>query len=135
MDRSNETGDELNAFVQDAQALKVDTDVESQQHTNREKLLARWDQEQAERTAAELGIELTDPHLQVVNALREHYRKNGQAEDGRELEEMLEIAFADQGGKPYLHKLFPEGPVNQGLQIANLPVPPHTVDAGFGTAR
>jgi tRNA 2-thiouridine synthesizing protein E len=48
---------------------------------------------------------------------------------------MLDMRFAHEGGRRWLRKLFPEGPVFQGMQIAGLPVPPHTEDAGFGTAR
>lgn len=135
MTRNTQPADELQAFVKDAEALDVPTDVESQQHNNREKILAQWDRDEAERIAGDMGISLTDEHLKVIDALRDHYRDEGMAEDGRELEEMLADTFAEQGGRRYLHELFPEGPVNQGLKIAQLPVPPHTVDAGFGTAR
>jgi sulfur relay (sulfurtransferase) DsrC/TusE family protein len=48
---------------------------------------------------------------------------------------MLESNFAEQGGHEYLRRLFPGGPVRQGMIIAGLPVPPHTEDAGFGTSR
>lgn len=132
---SKVTGNELEKFVEDAEALDVDTDVASQQLANREKQLARWNESEARRTAGEMGIELTDAHLAVVHALREHYRQHGTAEDGRELETLLADMFTAQGGKAYLRQLFPEGPVNQGLRIADLPVPPHTVDTGFGTTR
>lgn len=129
------TGNELEKFVEDAEALDMDTDVAGQQRANREKQLARWNEQEARRTAEQLGLELTDGHLAVVKVLRDHYLEHGTAEDGRALETLLTETFADRGGKNYLHQLFPGGPVNQGLRIADLPIPPHTVDSGFGTAR
>jgi len=113
----------------------VDTDINSQQRSNREERLNEWNEEKARKIASELGIELTDAHLQVVHSLREHYREHGESESGQQLTDMLGNAFASQGGKKYLHRLFPEGPVSQGMRIAGLPLPANTEDAGFGTAR
>lgn len=113
----------------------VDTDINSQQRSNREELLNVWNEEQASKIASELGIELTDAHLQVVHSLREHYREHGESENGQQLTDMLNNAFASQGGIKYLHRLFPEGPVSQGMRIAGLPLPANTEDGGFGTAR
>lgn len=113
----------------------VDTDIDSQQRSNREELLNMWNEEQARKTASELGIELTDAHLQIVHSLREYYREHGESESGQELSDMLNNAFASQGGNKYLHRLFPEGPVSQGMRIAGLPLPANTEDTGFGTAR
>ena len=49
--------------------------------------------------------------------------------------EMLNEVFAGHGGRKYLWRLFPGGPVTQGLRIAGLPLPPHSGDKGFGTVR
>ena len=113
----------------------VDTDIDSQQHSNREKRLNEWNEEQAKKIASELGIELTGAHLKVVHSLREHYREHGESENGQQLTDMLSNAFVNEGGKKYLYRLFPEGPVSQALRIADLPLPANTEDAGFGTAR
>ena len=113
----------------------VDTDIDSQQRSNRDELLNEWNEEQARNIASELGIELTDAHLQVVHSLREYYREHGESKSGRQLSDMLDNAFSNQGGKKYLHRLFPQGPVSQGMRIAGLPLPANTEDAGFGTAR
>ena len=48
---------------------------------------------------------------------------------------MLDEHYAEQGGRKYLRRLFPQGPVAQGMRIAGLPVPPHTEDEGFGISR
>ena len=124
-------------FAEDVKLMdtSVDTDIDSQQRSNRDELLNEWNEEQARNIASEQGIELTDAHLQVVHSLREHYREHGECKSGRQLSDMLDNAFANQGGKKYLHRLFPEGPVSQGMRIAGLPLPANTEDGGFGTAR
>ena len=97
--------------------------------------LADWDESRALRTAAEEGIEMSDAHWEVVHCLREHYREHGPPATGREVADMLEAAFAERDGRSYLRRLFPQGPVAQGMRIGGLAVPPHTEDAGFGTSR
>lgn len=96
--------------------------------------LEDWNEERAVQHAAQEGIELTEEHWAVVYCLREYYRLNGPPEHGRELDDMLDKRFDEQGGRKYLRRLFPEGPVAQGARIAGLPVPAHTEDAGFGTS-
>lgn len=113
----------------------VDTDINSQKRSYREEQLKEWNEEQARTIASELGIELTDEHLQVVHSLREYYLEHGESENGQQLTDMLSNKFASQGGKKYLHRLFSEGPVSQAMRIAGLPLPANTEDAGFGTAR
>jgi sulfur relay (sulfurtransferase) DsrC/TusE family protein len=41
----------------------VDTDIDSQQHTQRERKLQNWNEEQARGIAKEEGVELTDAHF------------------------------------------------------------------------
>jgi tRNA 2-thiouridine synthesizing protein E len=85
--------------------------------------------------AAEEGIELTNEHMGVLECLRDYYLELGEADNGRDLEEMLNDIFDGHGGRKYLWRLFPGGPVTQGSRIAGLPIPPHTGDKGFGTVR
>lgn len=113
----------------------VDTDIDSQQRTQREKRLQQWDETQAQQLASEQGIELNGDHFRVIHLLRNYYLENGLAETGRELEDMLDNEFSSQGGRKYLHQLFPGGPVTQGMHFADLPLPAYTEDEGFGTAR
>ena len=115
--------------------VSVDTDIASQQRSNREAELQGWNEDQARKVARDEGIELTDAHLQVVQLLRDYYREHGVPQSGRDLGDMLDKAFASQGGRKYLRRLFPEGPVTQGMRFANLPVPAHSEDKGFGTTR
>ncbi|MGB5307636.1 MAG: TusE/DsrC/DsvC family sulfur relay protein [Arenicellales bacterium] len=113
----------------------VDTDIDSQARTHRKALLDELSEVNAREMAGKEGIELTDEHLGVVECLRDYYLELGEAENGRDLEEMLNEVFAGHGGRKYLWRLFPGGPVTQGLRIAGLPLPPHSGDKGFGTVR
>ena len=124
-------------FAEAAKSMdkSVDTDIDSQERSKREAELHQWNEEQARKVAGEDGIELTDAHLQVVYSLRDYYRVYGVAESARILSDMLATEFASKGGRKYLHSLFPQGPVKQGLRFAGLPVPAHIQDGGFGTAR
>jgi len=120
---------------EEAGDVSVDTDVASQQRSRRQRELDNWNIETGRRIAASEGIELDDARLRVVNSLRDYYLEHGLAEHGRELGDMLDERFSAEGGRKYLRELFPEGPVAQGMKIAGLPVPAHTEDEGFGTAR
>ena len=113
----------------------VDTDIDSQERTHREELLDKLDETHVRVMASEEGIELTDEHLGVIECLRDYYLELGEADNGRDLEEMLDEIFDGHGGRKYLWTLFPGGPVSQGMRIAGLPVPPHSGDKGFGTVR
>jgi len=120
---------------EEAGDVSVDTDADSQQRSRRQRELDNWDIETGRRIAASEGIELDDARLQVVNCLRDYYLEHGPVEKGRELGDMLDERFSADGGRKYLRELFPEGPVAQAMKIAGLPVPAHTEDEGFGTAR
>lgn len=113
----------------------VDTDIDSQARTHRKQLLAELGEAHVREMAGKEGIELSDEHLGVVECLRDYYLELGEAENGRDLEEMLNEIFAGHGGRKYLWRLFPGGPVSQGMRIAGLPLPPHSGDKGFGTVR
>lgn len=115
--------------------VSVDTDIESQQHSQRERELKNWDEAKIRKAAAEENVEITLAHLQVISVLQAYYLEHGPAQNGRELEDMLDETFLNQGGRKFLHRLFPEGPVAQGMRLAGLPVPINTEDEGFGTAR
>ncbi len=113
----------------------VDTDIDSQEHTYRKELLGGLGEAHVREMATKEGIELSNEHLGVIECLRDYYLELGEAESGRDLEEMLDEIFTGHGGRKYLWRLFPGGPVTQGMRIAGLPVPPHTGDKGFGTVR
>ena len=113
----------------------VDTDIDSQALTHRKEILAGLGEAHVREMAGVEGIELTGEHLGVIEALRDYYLELGEAENGRDLEEMLDEIFDGHGGRKYLWRLFPGGPVTQGMRLAGLPLPPHSGDKGFGTVR
>ena len=112
----------------------VDTYINSQQRTQRELELKNWGDEQAHKVASTESVELSPDHLRVISLLREHYLEHGAVQSGRDLGDMLNEKFADQGGRKFLHQLFPKGPVTQGMRFAGLPVPAYSEDKGFGTS-
>jgi tRNA 2-thiouridine synthesizing protein E len=114
---------------------RVDTDVDSQERTYRMKMLKDLGETHVREMAGKEGIDLTNEHLGVIECLRDYFLEFGEAEKGRDIEEMLDEVFSGHGGRKYLWNLFPSGPVTQGMRIAGLPVPPHTGDKGFGTVR
>ena len=95
--------------------------------------LADWTRQIGEATAREEGIHMTSVHWEVVDFVREYYLQHGKISAGRELADALDQAFAAQGGRAYLLKQFPLGPVAQASRIAGVPVPPYTEDPSFGS--
>ena len=119
----------------DINKIITNIDTNSPQLADRELDMQGWDEAQGQRYAGQEGIEMSDQHWEVVQFLREHYLKHGPAKNGRELSDTMDKQFADQGGRKYLRRLFPDGPVTQGMRIAGLPLPPNTGDGGFGVSR
>jgi tRNA 2-thiouridine synthesizing protein E len=113
----------------------VDTDIESQERTYRKNLLGELGVERVNEMAAEEGITLGYEQLGVIECLRDYFLEFGEAEKGRDIEDMLNEVFEGHGGRKYLWNIFPGGPVTQGMRIAGLPVPPYSGDKGFGTVR
>ena len=113
----------------------VDTDIDSQARTYRKNLLDELGEEQVNEMAEKEGITLSNEHLGVIECLRDYYLEFGEAEKGRDIEDMLDEVFDGHGGRKYLWTLFPGGPVTQGMRVAGLPMPPHSGDKGFGTVR
>jgi tRNA 2-thiouridine synthesizing protein E len=115
--------------------VSVDTDIDSQLHTQRVRELKNWNEAKMRSIATEEGVELFPEHLHVISVLQKYYIEHGSAKNGREISDMLDEEFSEQGGRKYLHRLFPQGPVAQGMRFAGLAVPNNSEDEGFGTAR
>ncbi|NTV95234.1 MAG: TusE/DsrC/DsvC family sulfur relay protein [Thiobacillus sp.] len=94
-----------------------------------------WTEGQARAQARTEGLELNEEHMEVICWLRDFYADCGRPENGRSLAHAMEEGFADRGGKRYLFKLFPNGPVLQGCRLAGVPMPPGTVDKSFGSVH
>lgn len=92
-----------------------------------------WSDEVAEALATEESITLTEEHWDVIRYLRKYYLDRGERSDAREALCCLEEEFSHQGGRKYLFRLFPGGPIRQGGKIAGLPEMRHTTDSSFGS--
>lgn len=91
-----------------------------------------WTEQQAMVTAKSQNIVLTDAHWKVIHFLRTHFENTGEIKHARELAAVLVERFSEEGGSRYLYQLFPDGPVNQGCQIAGIPVPKDATNGSFG---
>jgi tRNA 2-thiouridine synthesizing protein E len=97
--------------------------------------LPPWSMSEAEQRARDIGIEMSEDHWEVVFLLRDYYCDSGEEADALQMLDALAREFAEDGGKRYLYRLFPGGPVTQGSEIAGIPLPASARDASFGTAH
>ena len=76
-----------------------------------------WDPELANVLASNIGIELTDEHLQIIAFLRDDYREQGETPTLRRVTAV--------GGVPTkrLFQLFPRKPAKKMAYVAGLPKP------------
>ena len=92
-----------------------------------------WSPDEAKLVATELGIELTDHHLALIQALQEYYKKV-EFPHLRQIKDALDEKFHHLGGMKYLYQIIPGGPVAQGCKLAGLNVPAGAIDKSFGSA-
>jgi tRNA 2-thiouridine synthesizing protein E len=76
-----------------------------------------WSEELASTLAANIGIELTDSHWEVIRFLREDYRSQGETPTLRRVTTVGGIPTKDLFG------LFPKKPAKKMAYIAGLPKP------------
>lgn len=95
--------------------------------------LENWSEEFAQKMAEEEQITLSQEHWEVINFLRDYYRRCGPCPSGRAVQGLLEEEFARKGGRKHLYHLFPHGPVVQAYKIAGLPLPAYSMDPSFGS--
>jgi tRNA 2-thiouridine synthesizing protein E len=76
-----------------------------------------WTEELASTLAANIGIELTDAHWDVIRFLRDDYRSQGETPTLRRVTTVGGIATKDLFG------LFPKKPAKKMSYIAGLPKP------------
>ncbi len=97
--------------------------------------LTAWNEDMAREAAQAEGLALTDEHMDVICFLRDHFAECGPEANARNLLRNMEEAYIEQGGRKYLYKLFPRGPVTQGCHLAGLPTPAGNVDPSFGSVH
>ena len=79
------------------------------------------------------AIKLTDGHWDVIYFVLDFYEVCDDCENARKLADMLQEEFTPQGGRRYLYKLFPNGPLSTIHDLADLPSLSHEADKSFGT--
>ncbi len=97
--------------------------------------ISDWDQAKATCLAVAEGLELTVAHWDVIHFLRQHYLNHGPIASARKWTETLDEEFHAQGGRKYLYRLFPRGPVAQGCRLAGLPTPHDVEEPSFGSVQ
>jgi tRNA 2-thiouridine synthesizing protein E len=103
--------------------------------SDRAREVSNWNTETAVSEAKRHGLDISDEHFDVIHFLRDYYVEHGWPKSVHKLSRLLDNQFRHIGGKRHLHKLFPQGPLNQGAQLAGLPMLYNTVDKSFGTAH
>jgi tRNA 2-thiouridine synthesizing protein E len=93
---------------------------------------AGWDIETAKTIAKEDGVNMTDEHWELVQALQEYYNKV-EFPHLRQIKDALDEKFHSRGGMKYLYEIIPGGPVAQGCKLAGLNVPSGAIDKSFGS--
>lgn len=86
--------------------------------------LGEWSPALAETLAAEEGRELTPAHWEVIEVLRDFYRRFEAAPAMRPLVKAVKQTLGDdKGNSIYLMRLFPDSPAKVGARLAGLPKP------------
>ncbi len=76
-----------------------------------------WDEDLAKQLAANIGVDLTDRHWDVIRFLRADYREQGETATTRRVQTVGGIPTREQ------FELFPKKPAKKMAYIAGLPKP------------
>lgn len=87
-----------------------------------------------EKNAQKKGIELTPERLEAIEFVQDFYEHCDDCKNARQLMNIMDQEFADKGGKKYLYRLFPDGPLSTIHDLIELPNLGNQVDLGFGTS-
>ena len=87
-----------------------------------------------EQRAKKMGGELNKERMQAIDFVLDFYEHCEDCRNARQLMKVMDQEFAAKGGKKYLYRLFPQGPLSQIHELADLPDLGHQVDNGFGTS-
>lgn len=83
-----------------------------------------WNTDVARYFAEAEGVEMSDLHWEIVNFLRDHYKRYQIAPMIKILaKEIGKKHGPEKGTKRYLCQLYPRGPAEQACKIAGLPGP------------
>lgn len=97
--------------------------------------LPEWNESIALALAGAEGIDMSEAHWEVVRFVRTHYIEHGAPAGAYKLSQLLAERYKEKGGRKYLYRLFPKGPVTQTTRIAGLPLPQGSIDPSFGSSQ
>jgi tRNA 2-thiouridine synthesizing protein E len=97
--------------------------------------LPAWSPTAVSDRAQNLGISLSVDHLVVLQFLHQYASEHPEVKHARHFLEAASTAFHTQGGKQYLYRLFPGGPIHQGFMLAGIPIPEDSASAAFGSVH
>nr|CAA6800926.1 MAG: Unknown protein [uncultured Thiotrichaceae bacterium] len=84
--------------------------------------------------AAEKSITLSAKHMEAIDFVLDFYEHCDDCENARKLADMMDDEFTPQGGRKYLYRLFPDGPLSTIHDLADLPALRNQNDKSFGTS-
>ncbi len=87
-----------------------------------------------EQRAQSKGLELTPERLEAIEFVQDFYEHCDDCKNARQLMNIMHQEFKDRGGKKYLYRLFPNGPLSTIHDLIDLPNLNNQVDLGFGTS-
>jgi len=93
-----------------------------------------WTRASAENAAADMNLTLGDDHWEAVRILQACFAEE-EYPPTRRLADALEATFESKGGRRFLFKIFPGGPVAQGCALAGVDAPSGSIDNSFGSVR
>jgi tRNA 2-thiouridine synthesizing protein E len=86
--------------------------------------LTQWSPEVAEALAADISLTLTPAHWEILEVLRDFYRRFEHAPAMRPLVKTVNLQLGPEKGRSiYLLKLFPDSPAKLAARLAGLPKP------------
>jgi tRNA 2-thiouridine synthesizing protein E len=80
-----------------------------------------WTREVAEHMAQKDGLTLTEGHWEVIDYLRDYFKKYQIAPMIKILAKEIGKIWPEKGNTLYLYRLFPDGPAKQACRYAGLP--------------
>jgi len=86
--------------------------------------LEQWNKDIATFMSKGDGQDLSDAHWEIINFLRDYYKKYQIAPMIKILvKEIGKVMGPEKGNTKYLYELFPDGPAKQACRYAGLPKP------------
>ncbi len=86
--------------------------------------LEDWNKDIATFMSKSDGLDLTESHWEIINFLRDYYKKYQIAPMIKILvKELGKVMGPEKGNTKYLYELFPDGPAKQACRYAGLPKP------------